>query len=858
MKGENMSNTGEFIKRSQMLYPGQFDYSDAVYRKAKEKVQLYCLLHVVPSPVLISPDHHLSPRKGSGCKQCKIEAQIKRNSLDQSVFIERAYKIYPEDFDFSESVYVNAKTKISVVCTIHQQPFRTTPDEIQSGRMAGCKMCVQINRRLGAEKAADKRRLSDTAFLKKVHEAHGDKFVIDLSGYRGAKSKIGVFCTQCGISKTPQADKFVLWKGCPVCDRVNPSVSRLTDEQVEETVTIEQQGRFTVALQERQLKITDSTLSLTCKRHPNFTKTIKYTNRKTQHQCDICHPKKTKTMIDMLAHQYKEKNYIYHDLDKVAGLVTFHCPIHGLVTEIIKKHKQVGCAQCKVTENKEFFLKSLSQAQREENDYSGLVLTDEPLHRQTIQYRCLRHLQDCEQKTKCHMQGISACQKCMSESRSLKRKKALMHKGPERRAEFLAHAKSMWGEARYSYPNLEEELFTFGDTITVYCHIHNSEFFCPANSHIFPRKDKGNVRGRGCPECKKDKARERNRHHFDKVVDYFSLRGLTVLSAESDYKNGRSRLKVKCENNHITTPTVSKVMHAHLGCTKCRRSVGEDITRHLLNGYFDGNFVKIRFKPTDSSHQYLELDGFDEALGIAFEYQGIYHIEPDVHETREKWLNQQKRDRATRMMCLERGIQLIEVMLFNRFRFNKLDILESVEMALIKAGFEYIPDRLPDVDSVIKRVAKGKNYLVKLERICQEHNLTLLDEAVWFGEHHYYRFKCNSCGYLFESSVHLRDKAKHKCCQKCARKMGGGNRRRTESKKDKSHLLIGLAKKVAQLGVTLTSEKWLGCGYAKVYEGVCYYCGESVPFFDYNKIMKKAKLCPCQFSERTVSVLKGG
>jgi hypothetical protein len=47
----------------------------------------------------------------------------------------------------------------------------------------------------------------------------------------------------------------------------------------------------------------------------------------------------------------------------------------------------------------------------------------------------------------------------------------------------------------------------------------------------------------------------------------------------------------------------------------------------------------------------LELDGYNESLALAFEYQGPYHTSS----------SQIRRDREKRLRCEERGIKLIEI-----------------------------------------------------------------------------------------------------------------------------------------------------------------------------------------------------
>ena len=846
--------TKEFIEKSKKLYPNQFDYSEVEYVASKKKVKLYCLNHNEPFPVIITPSHHLG--RNHGCRKCKSEAQSLRNTLSQKEFIERARKLYPVGFDFSQAKYVSAKSSVEVKCTTHSNMFVTTPDLIQSKRMAGCEFCIKENRSKGAAQASRKRILSVEDFKNRVQKAHGDKFIVDYGTYCGVNSPISATCNVCGNKMSTRAGRFVDWKGCPKCEKPSPPINRLSDKKLISNVTKRQGECFDVRLIERNNSARDSLVELTCKKHKEFKKTIKYGNSYHKITCFTCHPEKyiartkEEKLLDELSRNFKSKNYLYQKVNLISGVVVYECPSHNTMVQLIAEHRKFGCAQCKKVENKDYFFSSLSDKQRECNDYSNATFSEMPLGKQKISYKCKLHLEKCFQNAASHLEGRTSCKKCHIEARRQKAEERRVSIVSSKRANFLKDAKEMWGEGRYSYPNIEKELFVLNNEITIFCHIHNKLFLCPAGAHISARKDKGRNVGRGCPDCKTDALREMHRTDFEEVKNIFLERGLEILSDENEYVNGRSKLSVKCINNHITLATVSKVIHSRQGCSECSGSIGEEITRHWFEEYFGCNFRKVRFVPSNKEHQWLELDGYNKELMIAFEYQGIYHIDPDVHDSKEKWVAQKKRDENTRKMCQELGIQLIEVELFNRYSFKDSDIVASLIKAFQKVGRDIDSTAFSNVAKIVKKVAKGSNRLIEIERVCKEHNLTLIDELMWLGREHEYKFRCNKCDYVFPSSLARRDIAKHKCCPRCAREIGGNKRKLSESRKDKSAILSKFSNKVQELGVKLTTKQWLGSSYEKVYEGLCLYCGKPVPLFDYNKVLKKGKLCSCQYVKR--------
>jgi hypothetical protein len=98
---------------------------------------------------------------------------------------------------------------------------------------------------------------------------------------------------------------------------------------------------------------------------------------------------------------------------------------------------------------------------------------------------------------------------------------------------------------------------------------------------------------------------------------------------------------------------------------KSTRSSKEDICREILERKYNAKFPTKRpnFLKNPSSGRNLELDGFNEDLKLAFEYNGEQHYKfPNTfHKTEEEFNNQVKRDKFKAKKCKELGIHLIEI-----------------------------------------------------------------------------------------------------------------------------------------------------------------------------------------------------
>ena len=92
------------------------------------------------------------------------------------------------------------------------------------------------------------------------------------------------------------------------------------------------------------------------------------------------------------------------------------------------------------------------------------------------------------------------------------------------------------------------------------------------------------------------------------------------------YKNNTTKLKLICGKGHKFTSSWANLQSNHW-CPKCAGSRGEELVRKAFESKFNKPFPKIKPKwlINPQTNYRLELDGFNEELKIAFEYQGMQH-----------------------------------------------------------------------------------------------------------------------------------------------------------------------------------------------------------------------------------------
>ena len=123
-------NNMDFIRKAEIKHPGKYDYSLVEYIGSKTKVKIICkkcnnIFEQIAST-------HLD---GRGCTKCANDKQSSNNED----FIFKANIVHPGKYDYSLVEYINAKTKVKIICNSCNKIFEQTPDAHLKGQ--GCPRC---------------------------------------------------------------------------------------------------------------------------------------------------------------------------------------------------------------------------------------------------------------------------------------------------------------------------------------------------------------------------------------------------------------------------------------------------------------------------------------------------------------------------------------------------------------------------------------------------------------------------------------------------------------------------------------------------------------------------------------------
>ena len=126
----------------------------------------------------------------------------KNFQLDTNSFIEKAKVIHNDKYDYSKVEYVNTDTQIIIICREHGE-FIQIPD-------------FHINRKCGCPKCSNNVKLNILEFIEKAEKIHGNKYDYSKVEYVNNYTSVIIICKKHGeFLQKPFV--HLLQHGCPSC-----------------------------------------------------------------------------------------------------------------------------------------------------------------------------------------------------------------------------------------------------------------------------------------------------------------------------------------------------------------------------------------------------------------------------------------------------------------------------------------------------------------------------------------------------------------------------------------------------------------------------------------------------------------
>lgn len=174
-----------------------------------------------------------------------------------------AIEKHGNSYIYSKSIYINAKTKIEIICKIHGS-FWQTPDNHLFGKK-GCPRCANAIRN-------KKTTMNLKQFIEKARLVHGDKFEYSKVIYSNYHSKIEIVCFEHGSFWQEPRAHISFKQGCPKCaPEILSQKNKLTQEEFLEKAKKIHKNLYEYS----EVKYLDShtKVEIICKKHGIFLQT---------------------------------------------------------------------------------------------------------------------------------------------------------------------------------------------------------------------------------------------------------------------------------------------------------------------------------------------------------------------------------------------------------------------------------------------------------------------------------------------------------------------------------------------------------------------------------------------------------
>jgi hypothetical protein len=256
-------------ERANKIHNGLYSYDKVVnYYSTKEKYTIVCPIH---------GDFQQSFNKllgGKGCPDCgksKIGQTLKTTQVD---FIKKANEFHNNFYDYSKTVYVTAKKKVTITCPIHGD----FEQEAFSHYKCGCPDCGDI-------KTAEKKSIPFEDVLERVFEVHGDYYDYSkVVNYTTQRKKHTIICPTHGEFQQ-NFEHHLSGRGCKKCGHDAGHAKQTYTQEEALAKCVEAHGdRYDYP--NLNYKGRTRLINIVCKKHGEFQQTA--ANHFSGSGCSIC------------------------------------------------------------------------------------------------------------------------------------------------------------------------------------------------------------------------------------------------------------------------------------------------------------------------------------------------------------------------------------------------------------------------------------------------------------------------------------------------------------------------------------------------------------------------------------------
>lgn len=263
-------------------------------------------------------------------------------------------------------------------------------------------------------------------------------------------------------------------------------------------------------------------------------------------------------------------------------------------------------------------------------------------------------------------------------------------------------------------------------------------------------------RGYWCPECGIKKRADSRRLGLNKAIEFALQMGWECQSKE--YTRKKDKLDWVCSYGHKFKQSLDHAMR-YRKCPRCFGYQKEEIVRFLLSQSLGRIFYKKKILVKGVENQ-LELDGYCEDLGIAFEYNGRQHYNVIDFFGGEEELKKRKRyDKAKAEYCKNNNIKLIVVK-----NIEQNASIESIPRQILKEfeRLEITYVKSPMSVSLHNFKMPKNSLMKKVEDKLEKSHVIMLSQE-YLGSFRKYKFYCLEYQVEFERTIQSLLRNKNTC-----------------------------------------------------------------------------------------------